>query len=178
MKISKYALIIIAILSITACKKDTSKPIIADNTKMEVPTKDELTTPKVEEVNSNFKVNDYFETFIKANNSGENMVNINKPKMGGELLRKADKVKLEINGYWVNDKANAKDKLTLEVFPNSFKQNDGNRSIIEQKLSLKKENKYLLFGYLKHLSLEDGLYYYFLKNKGIIVYTGKFMVKR
>jgi hypothetical protein len=105
------------------------------------------------------------------------MVNIDKPKMGSELLRKEDKSKLEINGYWVSDKATAKDKLTLEVHPSSFKENDGNRPIIEQKLSLTKENKYLLFGYLNYVSLEEGLYYYFLKNEGVVVYTGNFMVK-
>lgn len=177
MKISTYLLIAVAIFSVSACKKDKAKTS-EEKVTIEVPTKEENTinTPTTVDVPT-FQVNDYFETFIKKNNSGADMVSIDKPKMGGELLRKGEKLKLEINGYWVNDKATAKDKLTLEIYPSTFKQNDGNRPIIEQKLSLKKENKYLIFGYLNHVSLEEGLYYYFLKNGETIVYTGNFIVK-
>lgn len=183
MKISTYLLIAVAIFSVSACKKDkatTQKEteIQKEKITIEVPTKEENTinTPTTVDFPT-FQVNEYFETFIKKNNSGADMVNIDKPKMGGELLRKGEKLKLEINGYWVNNKATAKDKLTVEIYPSSFKQNDGNRPIIEQKLSLKKENKYLIFGYLSHVSLEEGLYYYFLKNGETIVYTGNFVVK-
>lgn len=176
MKISTYLLIAMTIFGVSACKKDKAENNKKEAITIEVPTKEEEKTPVIIDAPT-FQVNDYFETFIKKNNSGADMVNIDKPKIGSELLRKGDKLKLEINGYWVNDKATAKDKLTLEIFPSSFKQNDGNRPIIEQKLSLKKENKYLIFGYLNHISLEEGLYYYFLKNGETIVYTGNFVAK-
>jgi hypothetical protein len=177
MKVSTYLLIAVTIFSISACKKDNPESPKKTIT-IEVPPKENnaINTPTTEFIPT-FQINEYFEAFIKKNNTTSDMVNIDKPKMGSELLRKGDKLKLEINGYWVNNKATATDKLTLEIFPSSFKQNDGNRPMIEQKLSLKKENKYLIFGYLNHVSLEEGLYYYFLKNGKMIVYTGNFVVK-
>jgi hypothetical protein len=177
MKFSIYLLIAVTIFNIAACKKDKAETS-EDRVTIEVPTKEDGTTNTSEsDAVPIFQVNEYFETFILLNNSSSDMVNVDKPKMGGELLRKGDKLKLEINGYWVSEKASEKNKLTLEIYPSAFKQNDGNRPIIEQKLSLKKENKYFIFGYLNHVSLEEGLYYYFLKRDEVIVYTGNFMVK-
>ena len=60
--------------------------------------------------------------------------------------------KIMLTKYQDNGASIEKNKLILEIYPNLFKQNDGNRPIIEQKLSLKKENKYLIFGTSAQLS--------------------------
>lgn len=179
MKLTKFFLfVLMATLTLTACRKDKSENKKQTITNIEVPTQDaKQEVEKVEEAvaSANFETNDYFETFIAKNKSNTDIINIDKPKMGGELMPKGDKVKLEINGYWANGK-NAKE-ISLEVYPNIFEEGTDNRAIIEQKLKLTQENKYLIFGYLQHVSLDEGLYYYFLKNGKTIIYTGKFLVK-
>ncbi|MFK7946613.1 MAG: hypothetical protein AB8G11_03405 [Saprospiraceae bacterium] len=174
---SRFTILFLAlsILTIVACKKDKKSadenqtPIIA------VTIDDEQATPRTPDASANFEINEYFETFIAKNNNNESIVNIDKPKMNGELLRKADKVKVDINGYWVND-AN-KSEIILEVYPNAFEVGNSNRPIIEQKLKLKRKNKFLMFSYLKMIALEEGLYYYFLKDNDTLIYVGKFIVK-
>ncbi len=163
------------LLTISACKKDNQSDNNQSTPTISVTTDNEQITPKSPTINTNFEVNDYFETFISKNKTGEAIVNINKPVMNGELLRKADKVKVEINGYWVSD--SPKNEITLEIYPNYFEADSDNRAIIKQKLKLNRQNRFLTFSYLKMIALEEGLYYYFLKDDDHSIYTGKFVVK-
>lgn len=174
---SRFTILILtfAVLILTACKKDKKSEDENQTPTIAITTENERVSPQVPTASANFEINDYFETFIAKNNNNESIVNIDKPKMNGELLRKAEKVKLEINGYWVSD--NKKSEITLAVYPNSFEAGNGNRSIIEQKLKLTRENKFLIFSYLNMIQLEEGLYYYFLKDGNNPIYTGKFVVK-
>lgn len=178
-----FLIILIATLTMVACRKDKSESNEQDIVDIEVPTtekqKSRSIAPEIANLSANFEVNEYFETFITQNkaNNVEDIININKPKMGGELLRKADKVKLEISGYWANPSRKRNKKITLEVYPNTFKEGIDNRAIIEQKLKLTKDKRFLIFGYLKNVTLNEGLYYYFLKNGETVLYTGKFQVK-
>lgn len=158
----------------SACKKGDKTKNENDKQTITVTT-DENTQPEPSTASGNFEANDYFESFIAKNTDSESIVNLNKPKMNGELLRKENKLQLEVNGYWIND--SKKSSITLEVYPNSFEEGNDNRPIIEQKLKLTRENKFLLFSYLNTIALDEGLYYFFLKDNSNPIYTGKFLVK-
>lgn len=174
---SRFTILILAIvlLIFSACRKDKKSEDEQQNHRISITTDNKPQTPEAPAESANFEINEYFETFIAKNGNNEFIVNIEKPKMNSQLLRKAEKVKLEINGYWVND--SKKSMVTLEVYPNSFSANNDNRAIIKQKLKLTRENRFLIFNYLNMLTLEEGLYYYFLKDGKDAIYTGKFMVK-
>ncbi len=171
----KYLLIILSIIIFCNCKKaPESIEITAEE--VEVPTsRNTLTIDKSIETSS-FKINQYFETFIQKNEQQTEKIEIATPQSNDVLMRKADKVKLEVKGFWDKTKGN-KNELTLEVFPNHFPQNTGVRPIIEQKLKLNANDNFLNFSYLKHIKLGSGLYYYFLKNGEDVVYVNKFIVK-
>ena len=171
----KYLLLILSIITFVNCKKvPESIEVTADE--VEVPTsRNTLTVDKAVEISS-FEINQYFETFIAKNEQQTEKIEIVTPQKNEVLTRKADKVKIEIKGYW--DKSDKKNStLKLEVFPNRFAQNTGVRPIVEQKLKLTNNNDFMNFSYLKLIKLESGLYYYFLKDGEDIIYVNKFIVK-
>ncbi len=179
MKMSLYFVLLMCVFSLAACRNDKVKPENQSVTTIDVSTIDQnnTTDDAITDENSKFEINEYFESFIAKNGSNTTMVNIEKPKMGSELLRKGDKLKLEINGYWINEQDSKIKSITFELYPNAFKKGIDSRPIVEQKLKLKQENRFLIFGYLNHITLEEGLYYYFLIHDKTVIYTGKFLVK-
>jgi hypothetical protein len=171
----KYILIILSIIAFTNCKK-APEAVDMSADEIEVPTsRNTLTVDKAIKT-SPFEINQYFETFIAKNETQTEKIEIATPQENAVLMRKADKVKVEIKGFW-NTKMGNNKELVLEVFPNHFAQNTGVRPIIEQKLKLNAKDSFLNFSYLKLLKLESGLYYYFLKHNDEVVYVNKFIVK-
>lgn len=171
----KYLLIIIPVLIFTNCK-ETPETVEVTADEIEVPTsRNTLTIDKAIETSS-FEINQYFETFIQKNETQNEKIEIATPQENAVLMRKADKVKVEIKGFW-NIRNEEKKDLLLEIFPNHFAQNTGVRPIIAQKLKLNPNDSFMNFSYLKLIKLESGLYYYFLKNQDEIIYVNKFIVK-
>lgn len=171
----KYLLIVLSIIIFINCKK-TPENIEINADEIEVPTSRNTLIVDKSIKTSPFEINKYFETFIQKNEQQMEKIEIATPQANDVLMRKADKVKLEIQGFWNKRKGNS-EELILEVFPNHFAQNGGVRPIVEQKLKLKPNDSFLNFSYLKHIELESGLYYYFLKDGEEIIYVNKFIVK-
>ncbi len=171
----KYLLLIISVLIFVNCKKNIENTELTVD-EVEVPTSRNAIVAEESIETSSFEINQYFETFIAKNEQQTEKIELTTPQHNEVLTRKADKVKVEIKGYWnKNDKQNS--NLSLEVFPNQFAQNTGVRPIIEQKLKLNSNNDFMNFSYLKFIKLESGLYYYFLKDGNEVIYVDKFIVK-
>ena len=121
--------------------------------------------------NNSFIVNEYFENSILKNDSA--VVSLKKPELNDNLIRVANKVKLEVIGHLnTSPKSNV---IRLEIYPNSSTPLNS-KPIINQKLNLIPNNSHYAFTYFNRVSLEKGLYYFFLKGENEVIYTGKFQV--
>jgi hypothetical protein len=164
------------LLTVTlACQRSEPQPetVTPPAPTIEVPTSRGI-APNAPPARDPFAVNEYFETFIAKNPTQTVIVELQTPAANAVLMRKGEKVKVEIRGNCLNA---AEVMLNLEIFPAIFDRSSGIRPIVEQKLNLASSPRGQYFSYLQYVNLPKGLYYYFLKMDEQPIYVNKFLVQ-
>ena len=154
-------------LSVFACKKHNEKQSSINSAVIKKEKDVEYSKPAMNE----FDKNEYFEKSI-LNNDTLNVI-LEKPGLNQKLSPVANKVKLEIKGYLRSPLK--KSIINVELYSNLFIPNSS-KPIIKQKLKITPENNLQRFTYFNILSLNKGLYYFHLIDKGEVIYTGKFQI--
>ena len=162
----KFILLSLALSIVNCTKQSEGKSSTSSGNKEKA-----ILNERSKTADNSYIVNDYFENSILKNDS--TVVSLEKPKLNENLIRVTNKVKLEVIGHL--NTSSKSSVIKLEIYPNTSTPLNS-KPIVNQKLNLIPNNNHYRFTYFNRVSLEKGLYYFFLKGKNEVIYTGKFQV--